>query len=193
GSGRPRASHRGPTAAPSSAVTARRASWHTAVMSFPAPARSRADVLAELAAAGRHDVRFRDGRLFSLVYGVDEEHARLLADAYGMYLATNGLGKGVLFQSLDRFEDEVTASVLGWLHAPDGAAGSFTSGGSESIVMGVRAAKQARKAAGTLPRDPEVVVPASAHPAFEKACELMELRLVRTPLRDDTTADVAAF
>jgi glutamate/tyrosine decarboxylase-like PLP-dependent enzyme len=37
------------------------------------------------------------------------------------------------------------------------------------------------------------VVPLSAHPAFEKACELMEMRCVRTPLAADYTADVAAF
>jgi glutamate/tyrosine decarboxylase-like PLP-dependent enzyme len=58
--------------------------------------------------------------------------------------------------------------------------------------MGMRAAKTARRAAGTLPDRPEVIAPASAHPAFEKAGELMDLTLVRTPLRADTTADVEA-
>jgi glutamate/tyrosine decarboxylase-like PLP-dependent enzyme len=38
-----------------------------------------------------------------------------------------------------------------------------------------------------------MVVPASAHPAFEKACELMDIRLVRSALRADFTADVDAF
>jgi sphinganine-1-phosphate aldolase len=161
-------------------------------MEIPARSRSRAEVLDLLARAAEPDVRFREGRLFSLVYGVDDEHARLLAEAYGMYLATNGLGKGFLFQSLGRFEDEVIGGTLALLGAPDGA-GSLTSGGTESIIMGLRAAKEARRAAGTLPADPEVVVPASAHPAFEKACVLMELRLVRTPLGADTTADVPAF
>jgi sphinganine-1-phosphate aldolase len=161
-------------------------------MSFPEKPKPAAEVLALLAAAGEHDVRFREGRLFSLVYGVDDEHARLLAEAYGLYLATNGLGKGFLFQSLGRFEDELIGGTLALLGAADGA-GSLTSGGTESIIMALRAAKQARRAAGTLPAEPEVVVPASAHPAFEKACELMDLRLVRTPLRADTTADPEAF
>ena len=161
-------------------------------MEFPTASRPAADVLDALAHAGEYDVRFREGRLFSLVYGVDEEHARLLADAYGMYLATNGLGRGFLFQSLGRFEEVLIGGTLSLLGAADGA-GNLTSGGTERIIMGIRAAKQARRAAGTLPADPEVVVPASAHPAFEKACELMELRLVRTPLCADTTADVDAF
>jgi glutamate/tyrosine decarboxylase-like PLP-dependent enzyme len=161
-------------------------------MEFPVSPKDPAEVLALLRTAGAHDVRFRDGRLFSLVYGLDEQHARLLADAYGAYLATNGLGKGFLFQSLGRFEDELIGSTLTLLGAPEGA-GNLTSGGTESIIMALRTAKQARKAAGPLPREPEVVVPASAHPAFEKACELMDLHLVRTPLADDTTADPVAF
>jgi glutamate/tyrosine decarboxylase-like PLP-dependent enzyme len=161
-------------------------------MEFPKESISRDEILRTLAEAGQHDVRWRDGRLFSLVYNAGDEHARLLADAYGMYLATNGLGKGFIFQSLGRFEDELIENTLALLGAPDGA-GNITSGGTESIIMGLRAAKQARKAGGALPPAPEVVVPRSAHPAFEKACELMELTLVRTPLRDDTKADLGAF
>lgn len=149
-------------------------------------------VLRELSEAGAGDVRYREGRLFSLVYGIDDEHARLLAESYGMYISTNGLGAGFVFQSLGHLEQEVIGAALALLGNPGGA-GSVTSGGTESIIMGLRSAKQARRAAGTLPAAPEVVVPASAHPAFEKACELMEMRLVRTALAEDTTADVRAF
>lgn len=149
------------------------------------------EILETLRAAGADDVRWRDGRLFSLVYGVSEEHERLLADAYGAYIATNGLGAGFVFASLGRFEREVIGDALTLLGNPAGA-GSFTSGGTESIIMGIRAAKEARREAGTLPASPVVVAPMSAHPAFEKACALMDLRLRRTALRPDTTADVDA-
>jgi len=160
-------------------------------MEFPETPLAPDAILAELRAAGTEDVRWDEGRLFSLVYGVSDEHERLLADAYGSYISTNGLGAGVIFPSLGRFEREVIGGTLAMLHHPEGA-GSITSGGTESIVMGMRAAKVARRAAGTLPDRPEVIAPASAHPAFEKACELMDLVLVRTPLRADTTADVEA-
>lgn len=149
------------------------------------------EILSTLRAAGADDVRWRDGRLFSLVYGVSEEHERLLAESYGAYIATNGLGAGLVFASLGRFEREVIGDALELLGRPDGA-GSFTSGGTESIIMGVRAAKETRRAAGTLPARPVVVAPMSAHPAFEKACALLDLELRRTALRPDTTADVDA-
>jgi glutamate/tyrosine decarboxylase-like PLP-dependent enzyme len=160
-------------------------------MEFPETPLAPAAILAELRSAGAGDVRWDEGRLFSLVYGVSDEHERLLADAYGAYISTNGLGAGVVFRSLGRLEREVIGGTLAMLHHPDGA-GSLTSGGTESIIMGMRAAKTARRAAGTLPDRPEVIAPASAHPAFEKAGELMDLTLVRTPLRADTTADVEA-
>jgi len=149
------------------------------------------EILDTLGAAGGSDVQWRDGRLFSLVYGVSEEHERLLADAYGAYIATNGLGAGLVFASLGRFEREVIEDTLDLLGGANGA-GSITSGGTESIIMGIRAAKEDRRASGTLPRHPVVVAPLSAHPAFEKACALLDLELRRTPLRADTTADVDA-
>jgi glutamate/tyrosine decarboxylase-like PLP-dependent enzyme len=162
-------------------------------VAFPATPQAPAAILDALAAARAHDVRHDEGRLFALVYGVNAEHGRLLADAYGAYLATNGLGAGLVFPSLGRLEAEVIGDTLDLLGGAEGAAGSFTSGGTESIVMALRAAKEARRAAGTYPAEPDVVVPLSAHPAFEKACALMEMRCVRTALAADYTADVAAF
>jgi glutamate/tyrosine decarboxylase-like PLP-dependent enzyme len=161
-------------------------------VAFPETAQAPAAILEALASARARDVRYDEGRLFALVYGVSDEHARLLADAYGAYLATNGLGAGLVFPSLGKLEAEVIGDTLELLGNP-GAAGSFTSGGTESIIMALRAAKEARRTAGTYPADAEVVVPASAHPAFEKACALMEMRCVRTALAADYTADVEAF
>lgn len=161
-------------------------------MAFPRDGQAPEAILAALQAVRGGDVRHDEGRLFALVYGVDDEHGRLLADAYGAYLATNGLGAGLVFPSLGKLEADVIGDTLELLGAGDGA-GSLTSGGTESIIMALRAAKEGRRAAGTYPADPEVVIPESAHPAFEKACALMEMRCVRTPLAADYTADVGAF
>jgi len=128
-------------------------------MTFPEKSRSYDDVMRDLLAADQYDIKYKDGKLFSLTYGISDEHYKLLGESYAAYIGTNGLGKGFVFQSLG----------------------------------GIRAAKAKRKNEETLPSNPEVVVPLSAHPAFEKACELMDLTLVRTPLRDDTRADLNAF
>src|SRR6202000_1271172 len=67
---------------------------------------------------------------------------------------------------------------------PEDATGVITSGATDSITMAVKAARDfARKEKGvTGPLN--IVLPRSAHPAFDKACAVMEIEVRRTPLRD---------
>jgi glutamate/tyrosine decarboxylase-like PLP-dependent enzyme len=76
------------------------------------------------------------------------------------------------------------------LHAPE-AAGSLTSGGTESILLAVKTARdRARAERGVT--DPEMLLPVTAHPAFEKAAHCFGVRAVRVPLDATLRADVAA-
>ena len=159
-------------------------------MQLPEKGQSPEAVLAHLQSAKQYDVRWDQGRLFSLVYGVSAEHTDVLGEAYKAYISTNGLGKGFIFQSLGELEDAVIDITLDLLHNPEGA-GNITSGGTESIIMGTRAALQRAKARGPV-NAPEMIIPQSAHPAFEKAAELMGITVVRTALAADTTAEVDA-
>ena len=83
----------------------------------------------------------------------------------------------------------MSAELLGGAGCP----GNITSGGSESIILGIRAAcERARVERPHLTR-PELVLPVSAHPAFDKAAEIFGIRNVRTPLTKDYVADVEAM
>src|SRR5690606_13046026 len=119
------------------------------------------------------------------------EIERVQKEAFGLFMSENGLGAAA-FPSLKRMEDEVVGFGLELLHAPEGAAGTITSGGTDSITMAVKAARDhARKARGvTGPLN--LVLPRSAHPAFDKACAVMEIEVRRTPLAD-YLADPAAM
>ena len=65
------------------------------------------------------------------------------------------------------------------LHAPDGAAGFMTSGGTESILLAVKAARErGRDERGV--SAPEMVVAESAHAAFHKAAQLFDLHVHTT-------------
>ena len=86
------------------------------------------------------------------------------------------------FPSLARFEREVVDYAAGLLHGPD-AVGSITSGGSESILMGVKSARDRARAVHPEIRAPRMVVPESAHPAFWKAAHYFGLELVRDAAR----------
>lgn len=161
-------------------------------MKLPSTGKARSEVMALLRDAMADDARWDEGRTFSLVYGAGAEHLELLREAYGLYMATNGLGARRIFPSLGKLEPEVigiTATLLG----NEGGPGNLTSGGTESILMGIRAARErARRERPEITR-PTLVLPASAHPAFQKAAQLYGIRTVRTALTPDYVADLGAL
>ncbi|KAF0182482.1 MAG: aspartate aminotransferase family protein [Hyphomonadaceae bacterium] len=128
------------------------------------------------------DVKWRDGRAAVYVFNAGADIERVQKEAYARFASENGLGPAA-FPSLARMEREVVSFGLGLLHAPEGAAGNMTSGGTDSILMAVKAARDFARSRGRAGRL-NLVAPRSAHPAFDKACALMEIEVRRTPLRD---------
>lgn len=162
-------------------------------MRKPLPQKGRAwpELKAEMAALAEADVRWREGKTAVYVFNAGPEVEAVQREAYAMFMAENGLGAAA-FPSLKQMEEEVTGFALSLLHAPDGAAGTITSGGTDSITMAVKAARDfARKEKGV--KGPlNLVIPFSAHPAFDKACAVMEIEVRRTPCRD-LLADASAM
>jgi glutamate/tyrosine decarboxylase-like PLP-dependent enzyme len=112
-------------------------------------------------------------------------------EAYLRFFSTNGLLPD-LFPSLARFEREVIDYVANLFHGPD-AVGSITSGGSESILMGVKSARdRARRRHPAITR-PQMVVPESAHPAFTKGGHYFGIEVVSVPLGPDHQVDVDTY
>ena len=137
------------------------------------------------------DVRWRDGRAFTLVYYGGADVLAVAEEAYRRYSSENALNTDA-FPSLRTIQSEVVAIVGGWLQAGDDGAGFMTSGGTESILMAVKAARErGRKERGIT--QPNVVLPSSAHAAFEKGCYYFGLESRRVPVCSDWRADVAAM
>jgi len=72
--------------------------------------------------------------------------------------------------------------------------GNFTSGGTESIILAVKTARDHARATRPTVTRPEVILPVTAHAAFQKACHYLDVVPVRVPV-DTTTfkADVDAI
>jgi sphinganine-1-phosphate aldolase len=140
---------------------------------------------------GGGDVRWREGKTAVYVFNAGPEVEQVQKEAYVLFMSENGLGPAA-FPSLKRMEEEVVGFGLGLLHGPDEANGVITSGGTDSITMALKAARDfARKDRGV--KGPlNIVLPRSAHPAFDKACAVMEIEVRRTPLKD-LLADPAAM
>jgi len=133
---------------------------------FPKHGLSRAEVAELVADAAIGNVDWK-GRMASGVnYFVSDEVVEVARDAYMQFFSTNALYRGH-FPGLARFEDEIIDFAADLFNGP-AAIGSVTSGGSESILMGIKSARDRARATRRDISSPEMVVPASAHPAFWK-------------------------
>jgi glutamate/tyrosine decarboxylase-like PLP-dependent enzyme len=141
--------------------------------------------------ARAHDVQWRQGHVFSLVFDAGDEVNELAKAAYTTFFSENGLNP-TAFPSLRRFETEVVAMVGGLLGGDGHTAGNMTTGGTESILMAVLAAREWARANRPKISRPEMVLPSTAHPAFDKAAHYFGVKAVRVPVGDDFRADVDA-
>jgi glutamate/tyrosine decarboxylase-like PLP-dependent enzyme len=143
--------------------------------------------------------RWREGFASGAVYHGDEEHIDFVSKAYRMHSQANQLHPD-LWPSAAKFEAEIvsmTARMLGADEAgapfdsEEGVCGCVASGGTESILLAMKAYRDwARAERGVAA--PEIVLPVTAHPAFHKAAQYFGLRLRLTPLKEDFTADADA-
>lgn len=154
------------------------------------------EVIEALEALRAGDVDWAGGKVWSLVFDAGAEHRRLLERAYTAYFAENALNP-TAFPSLRRMENEVVAMTAHLLGGGPEVVGSMTTGGTESILMAVKTAREwARARRSFWPRGagrPQMVLPSTAHPAFDKAAHYFGVEIVRVPVRADFRADVPAM
>ena len=163
-------------------------------MRMPATGRPWDEVKADLLDRGGNDAKWRDGKTAVYVFNAGEDVAAVQKEAYTAYMSENGLGPAA-FPSLAQMEKDVISMALGLLNGPEGATGAMTSGGTDSITMAIKAARDHARAEGTAQDAANIVLPQSAHLAFDKACHLMDIEVRRIPLKIDGSyeADVTAM
>jgi glutamate/tyrosine decarboxylase-like PLP-dependent enzyme len=147
---------------------------------------------ARMEAMSSGDADWRSARTAVYVFNAGEDVLRVAKEAYALYQSENGLGP-LAFPSLRQMESEVVGMGLGLLHGPEDACGNMTSGGTESILMAVKTCRDQAAAQGRDVRGAQIVVPWSAHLAFDKSAHYLGLEIVRVPLREDYRADVDAM
>jgi sphinganine-1-phosphate aldolase len=160
-------------------------------MALPERGLDPAQVLERLERLRDGDVDWRRGRAFTLAYSAGPEVHALQHEAYTRFMSENALNTDA-FPSLARMQRDVLAIVADLTHGGEEAAGFMTSGGTESLLMVVLAARERGRAERGI-TDPEMVLPASAHAAFEKAAHYFGVRSVRVPVGADWRADPASM
>lgn len=161
---------------------------------LPADGRSHEEILQEMAALHEREAsRWQEGYASGAVYHGGVEHIEFLNQVYALHSQSNPLHAD-LWPSASKFEAEIvamTAAMLGAREAEDEICGSVSSGGTESILLAMKSYRDyARKTRGIT--QPEMIVPESAHVAFDKAAHYFQIKMVHVPLDAAYRADVAA-
>lgn len=139
-------------------------------------------VLRELESRLEKDFSYESGRI---VGSMCTKAHRFAGKAYARFLDKN-LGDLGLFPGVAELEKE-TVSMLGSMLSNPKASGHIVTGGTEANILALWAARKiAKKERG------EVIVPASAHCSFDKAGDLLGLKIIRASLDSDYRVDVDA-
>ncbi|HVP15900.1 MAG TPA: tyrosine decarboxylase MfnA [candidate division Zixibacteria bacterium] len=139
-------------------------------------------VFEELESRLRGDFTFDSGRIVGSMCTVPNPLARKV---YARFLDKN-LGDPGLFPAVAEIERE-TLKMLGTVLSNPEASGHIVTGGTEANVLALWAARALAKKT-----NPEVIVPASAHCSFDKAGDLLGIRIVKARLNERFQVDVAS-
>jgi sphinganine-1-phosphate aldolase len=150
------------------------------------------EILAKMVEMSAEDADWKNAKTWSLVYHIDNTVEELLKDSYTMFMSTNGLNP-LAFPSLNKFENDVIAMTTGLLGGNKESAGSMTSGGTESILMAVKAARDWARSQKPEIAAPEMILPATIHPAFQKAGHYLGVKPITVAVGEDYKADVEAM
>lgn len=159
---------------------------------LPEQGRDRAAILDDIERmSAREEDKWKDGFVSGAVYHGDSEHIAFLNRVYALTSQMNPLHAD-LWPSGVKFESEIvsmTANMLGAQRTDDEVVGTVTSGGTESILLAMKTYRDfARDTRGV--EKPELVVPTTAHAAFDKASHYFGIKLVRIPVDESYRADV---
>lgn len=162
-------------------------------MHIPEHGRSKAEIMKQLQSYKVDDLPYHSGRIMAYVYNPGEEVLDTAREAYMNYLCESGLDF-TTFPSVMRIEKEVVRMIINLLRGDDEVVGNMTSGGTESILLAMKTARDWARENRPEIEAPEMILSYSAHPAFHKACTYFGIKPVLVGFdRETFHADVDAM
>ncbi len=159
---------------------------------FPVRGEAWDSLRERLTALSSQDVDWRGKRSAVYVFHPGDDVLEVAKQAYALYQSENALGPAA-FPSLRRMEADVVGMAIDLLHGPAEATGNMTSGGTESILLAMKSCRDAAASRGVDVRGAKIVLPRTAHPAFDKAAHYLGLTTERVPVAADFKADPEAM
>jgi len=162
------------------------------VMEFPQKGMPGEKILDEIKGMKSGDSDWKNARVFSLVFNAGDEVKEFAERAFSIFMNENGLSP-FAFPSLLRMENEVVSMIIGILGGDSKAAGNMTTGGTESLMSVVKAARDFARDKKPHIKHPELVMPLTAHPAICKAAHYLDIKTVVIPTDKDSVVDLDAY
>ena len=144
-------------------------------MEIPKRGWSREQVFEQLERFRENDTPWREGRTWAYVYDPGREAEGVIKDAFVSYLSENGLDP-TAFPSALQMENDVVSMAARHLNGDADVVGNFTSGGTESIMLAVKAARDWAREHRRGIDEPEMILPETAHAAFQKAASYLGVK-----------------
>lgn len=162
-------------------------------MKIPAHGKPKNQIKSELKAFAARDLPWREGKTLAYIYDPGPEIEEIAKWAYMEFLTENGLDPTV-YPSMMLIENELIAMASSHLGDVPGVVGNFTSGGTESCMLAVKTARDFARATKPQIKEPEIILPVTAHAAFHKGCHYLGVKKVLVPVDPKTfKADPAAI
>lgn len=151
---------------------------------FPEQGQDRAAVIGELTQKKADDLP-SDGSAFAFAYDAGEAVRQTAREAFVACMGINGLDP-TSYPSARRLENDVVAVSLRHLRAPEGAVGTATAGGTESVMLAVKTARDHARRTRPEIHEPEMLLPETAHACFHKAAHYFGMKTVEVACDPET-------
>lgn len=137
------------------------------------------DVIEELRHYREKDIPY--SRVLSSMCTIPHEIA---VEAHKLFIATN-LGDPGIFPGTVELERKLIKLIGSFLHC-ETPFGYICSGGTEANIQGIRSARNIKAK-----RNPNVVIPKTAHFSFEKICDVLRVEVRRAGVDEDYKVEIS--
>lgn len=130
------------------------------------------------------EFNWQEGMCSGMVYNNNNEIIEIMTEVYGLAAFTNPLHADA-FPGIRKMETEVVRMTCNMFNGGPDSCGCVTTGGSESIILACKAYRDyAREVRGI--SEPEMLIPVTAHAAFDKGAALLGMRVKHVPVDEVT-------
>jgi glutamate/tyrosine decarboxylase-like PLP-dependent enzyme len=168
--------------------------------SIPKKGRDQEDIFKELSTmAEEENAKWKTGQVSGTFYHAGDAHRAFLNKIFSLFSHENTI-QFDLCPSMFKMESEIISMAAKMLNGDavkdnnpeDEVCGTITSGGTESIMMAMKAYRDQAKVEKGI-KYPEIIIPHTGHPAFDKSEEYFGIKMVHIPVSaPDFLVDPAA-